>query len=339
MSQTIQLRGDTAANWTSINPVLAQRELAVETDTMKYKIGNGSSNWNALPYAQLTGDFNSSLNLTAINNPSAPAANTLAIYAHAVANRILPKFTGPSGLDNLIQSEIASNGIAAAFPGTTTALSYIGMGAMTVVGTMAHPPVTPGVNLRLGIRRANVTSAGTANSASELRNPLAMCYRGEVFGSANSGGFYMKTRFGIGTAVANQRLAVGLFNTTSAIATTQAPPGLTNAIFVGWDGADANLHIMHNDASGTCTKINLWGGFPANSTDALYELTLFSKPNGDDVGYRVVRSDTGNTVSGTITTDLPTKTTTLTYHAYMNNGGTASAVVLDFMRFYLETDY
>ena len=32
MATLIQLRGDTSANWTSANPVLAERELAIETD-------------------------------------------------------------------------------------------------------------------------------------------------------------------------------------------------------------------------------------------------------------------------------------------------------------------
>lgn len=49
----VQLRGDTAANWTSANPVLAAREFAIETDTSKYKIGNGSTAWNSLAYSSL----------------------------------------------------------------------------------------------------------------------------------------------------------------------------------------------------------------------------------------------------------------------------------------------
>lgn len=47
---TIQLRGDTAANWTAANPVLASRQPGYETDTGKIKIGNGATAWNALPY-------------------------------------------------------------------------------------------------------------------------------------------------------------------------------------------------------------------------------------------------------------------------------------------------
>jgi hypothetical protein len=41
MAVRIQLRRDTAANWTSSNPVLRAGELGIETDTLKFKIGNG----------------------------------------------------------------------------------------------------------------------------------------------------------------------------------------------------------------------------------------------------------------------------------------------------------
>jgi hypothetical protein len=50
----IQLRRDTAANWVSANPVLRAGEIGIETDTLKFKIGNGSA-WNSTSgYANVT---------------------------------------------------------------------------------------------------------------------------------------------------------------------------------------------------------------------------------------------------------------------------------------------
>ena len=46
----IQLRRDTAANWTSVNPTLAAGEMGLETDTNLFKIGDGSTAWSALLY-------------------------------------------------------------------------------------------------------------------------------------------------------------------------------------------------------------------------------------------------------------------------------------------------
>ena len=50
MSVRIQLRGDTAANWTAINPILAQREAGFVTDTGQLKFGDGTTAWNSLGY-------------------------------------------------------------------------------------------------------------------------------------------------------------------------------------------------------------------------------------------------------------------------------------------------
>ena len=46
----LKLRGDTAANWTSVNPVLLANELGRETDTGKIKIGDGATAWTSLAY-------------------------------------------------------------------------------------------------------------------------------------------------------------------------------------------------------------------------------------------------------------------------------------------------
>ena len=46
-----QLRNDTAANWTDANPTLLAGEIGIETDTRKFKFGDGSTEWKLLGYA------------------------------------------------------------------------------------------------------------------------------------------------------------------------------------------------------------------------------------------------------------------------------------------------
>lgn len=53
MADIIQIRRDIAANWTSVNPILAQGELGLETDTRKIKVGDGTTAWNSLVYWDL----------------------------------------------------------------------------------------------------------------------------------------------------------------------------------------------------------------------------------------------------------------------------------------------
>jgi hypothetical protein len=50
MTTRIKLRRDTAANWTTTNPILAAGEPGLETDTGKVKYGNGTTPWTQLSY-------------------------------------------------------------------------------------------------------------------------------------------------------------------------------------------------------------------------------------------------------------------------------------------------
>lgn len=339
MSARIQLRRGTAAQWTTANPILASGEIGLETDTLAIKFGNGSSVWSALPYREFGGEFlNFLFNAYASGvEPSNPAAGKMLLYAKNVAGRMMPKFKGPSGFDTPLQPSIFSNGMEFILPSSGTAFSVLGTSTFTAVGTVSHPVLASG-NLRLSTRRAIVTSAAVANSASELRVALTRCWRGDA---AGLGGFFTTFRFGCSSAVAGQRLIVGLTNSTAAIAVTQSPSALTNCVFLGNDAGDANLQIMHNDGAGTCTKIDLGASFPVPSSvnNAIYELVLFAKSNDLSIFYRVQRIDTGAVVSGEINSaDIPASTTFLVPHLYANNNAVASAAILDFYRYYLESD-
>ena len=50
VATNIQLRRDTANNWTINNPVLLQGEIGIELDTKRLKIGDGINKWAALQY-------------------------------------------------------------------------------------------------------------------------------------------------------------------------------------------------------------------------------------------------------------------------------------------------
>ena len=50
LESRIQLRNDTAENWASVDPVLLKGEIGIELDTRKIKVGDGTTNWEALQY-------------------------------------------------------------------------------------------------------------------------------------------------------------------------------------------------------------------------------------------------------------------------------------------------
>jgi hypothetical protein len=50
-----QFRHGTASEWSTINPPLAVAEFGVESDTLLFKLGDGTNNWSDLPYVGFTG--------------------------------------------------------------------------------------------------------------------------------------------------------------------------------------------------------------------------------------------------------------------------------------------
>lgn len=85
----IQIRRDTAANWTSTNPTLAAGEQGFETDTGKFKIGTGSTAWTSLLYAtdasDVTGTFSS---ITATGDISAATGGFTALKVQPIDTRV-----------------------------------------------------------------------------------------------------------------------------------------------------------------------------------------------------------------------------------------------------------
>jgi hypothetical protein len=61
MAIIIQHRNDTASNWTAVNPILAQGEIGIETDTRLQKVGDGILPWNSLEYYTYGGNSESML--------------------------------------------------------------------------------------------------------------------------------------------------------------------------------------------------------------------------------------------------------------------------------------
>jgi hypothetical protein len=75
----IQIRRGTAAQWTSTNPTLASGEQGFETDTGKFKIGNGSTAWTSLAYAAGTGTVTSITAGTGLSGGAITTSGTIAI--------------------------------------------------------------------------------------------------------------------------------------------------------------------------------------------------------------------------------------------------------------------
>lgn len=90
MADIIQIRRDTAANWTSVNPVLADGEEGYETDSGQRKVGDGVTAWSGLSYAAQGGDLSVTLGLGNITdgNDIEVSAGDKVILDDATASRV-----------------------------------------------------------------------------------------------------------------------------------------------------------------------------------------------------------------------------------------------------------
>lgn len=106
ISGVVQFRRDTAANWVSVNPVLADGEPGFDTTNRKFKLGPG--NWNSLPYYY--GSANPPIPLTFTTGTAIPIIIDYTTYQPQYGDypTILVKLAGggANGQDITAQSEI-----------------------------------------------------------------------------------------------------------------------------------------------------------------------------------------------------------------------------------------
>jgi hypothetical protein len=97
----IQIRRDTAANWTSTNPTLASGEIGFDTTNNQIKIGNGSTAWSTLAYA--SGGASVEIAQTAPASPDVgdvwynSTEGSSYIYYDSFWVPLSPALTGPTG--------------------------------------------------------------------------------------------------------------------------------------------------------------------------------------------------------------------------------------------------
>ena len=151
MTSRLQQRRDTAANWTSNNPTLAAGEIGLETDTSKFKIGNGSSTWTALTYANgITASStdtltNKTLNLTPTSGTSA-TTGVIAVGTNSFSDTgVVANFQSSLAGYNQVTVQNTSNNSAASSEfvayndsGTaSTNYASVGINSSTYTGTGA----------------------------------------------------------------------------------------------------------------------------------------------------------------------------------------------------------
>lgn len=217
--------------------------------------------------------------------------------------------------------------------------SAIGGAAPTAIGTNTlAAPATTNLFTRKPRTEYLVTVAATTAIAGWRGVVNTVTVGGDA---ATVGGFFYRCDWGpaTGVATATSRAFVGLRNLSTA-PTDVEPSTLINCIGMGWDAADTNVQIMHNDGSGACTKIDLGFAVPTADRTQLYELEMFSpKGTTQSVTYTVTNINTGAVATGTVTTNLPGTTALLSSQGWMSVGGTSSVIGIALNSMWLDPLY
>jgi len=78
MAFQIQLRRGTASAWSTVNPILVEGEVGLESDTNKMKVGDGTTAWNSLSYAPI-GTITSNMVTTALGYTPSSTGKSIAM--------------------------------------------------------------------------------------------------------------------------------------------------------------------------------------------------------------------------------------------------------------------
>jgi hypothetical protein len=190
MATRMQQRRGTAAQWTSANPVLNAGEMGWESDTNKFKIGDGTNHWASLDYFS---DINSIVNpafgssitfegatandfetTLAITDPTADRTITFpdATGTVALTSDITVTASSTTTLSNKSIS-LGSNTVTSTLAELNTAISDADVVSLAGTETLTNKTLTsPVINTPTGITKTDVGLANVDNTT-DVNKPVS----------------------------------------------------------------------------------------------------------------------------------------------------------------------
>ena len=328
MAIRIQLSRDTAANWTSSNPVLRAGELGIETDTLKFKIGNGSSTWTQITtYANVTSTgLSNSLNdyilASTLGNPSGPAKlnsdgeilvpedtiilwndagytyTTKVVATQPTANRIitLPNNTGTVALTSDLNSYAALSG--ATFTGNIqvpTTVTFEGTTADSYETALVATDPTADRTITLPDRDGTVITTGDTGTVTNTMLAGSIANNKLANSSVTINGF--EIALGGTAAYSTDNISEGTVN--KYFSNELAQDAVAAALAAG---THTNITVNYNDAA---NSISLTGAQTYN--DEMARDAIGAALTGG-TGIVVTPNDNADTITVAVDSTIATKT-------------------------------
>ena len=271
MATKLQIRRDSASDWTSANPVLSAGEIGYEQDTSKMKVGDGSTAWTSLAYfspsASSTSDLSEGTNLyfTDARADARIAAASTSSGVTVVANMTaLVALTGMSAGD---QAFVTAN---------NRLFLYNGSGWYLVATVQNNSPsAITGVSNNYALATDGTAATITAVSTDPEGAPLTWSYAVTTGSLTNGGG---------ATATVSQ--ADNVFTITPTTNTSYA--GTFSITFSATDGVSGAVSAV---SAFTLTFAADW-----SSVSQQAKIQSSDIETGDQFGVSTHISTDGNTV-------------------------------------------
>ena len=276
-SLRIQLRRDTAANWVSNNPILLSGELGIETDTLKFKIGNGSR-WNATTsYAFKAGEANGLATLNSLGKiPTSQLPDSISIgvdIAAAIAALTTNSITEGS-TNKYFTNQRAVDAVSAAI---SSAIATESINRNTAIATAKSEAIstaaTDATNKSSTAKSEAIVAAAAAADTKDTVSAAA------AVSSANS---YTDTK--VATETSNRNNAI---NTAISTEITNRNTAINAAVSAIPSGGSSTITLGTVSTGNPGTSVSI-----TNTGTATAPLFNFTIPRGD-VGPQGLKGDTG----------------------------------------------
>lgn len=285
----IVIRNDTAANWTNSNPVLLKGELGLETDTNKFKIGDGVKAWKDLAYSPeidanavtLTKDITATYSFgkytpDSTGSVTIPAeGKTLEEFLQsALAEEKNPTITQPSATLN-------SSNIGAKEVGTNVAIAY---SITTNAGKYSYGPAT-GITFSdysITFNGETLTAASGTFASVQVEDATSLSISGSV---ESSEGVNPKTN--LGTDYPAGKITAKTHSLTKGTLT-----GYRGWFYGFYDGDSA----LANPTAITSDQLRAFGvktSFPTQLTTNKMQQMFFAAPKGKKASLSISNAVNG----------------------------------------------
>lgn len=205
-------------------------------------------------------------------------------------------------------------------------------------GTSTAEDMADAATLREQLPRMAYASATGADEDAGLITASAVCWRGA---SPRFGGFHFGVRFALGASIDGSRAFVGLAATDMSVVKDDDPSTFPNTIGLGFDAGDDDgdgWYLIRRDGAAVAAEKIAVGAAAPRDGDTVFDLSIVSAPNGDDIIVMLTNPSTGEVALKATAYDevIPDDDVFLFPHVEVGNAATGESATIEVISMFLD---